>query len=435
MFSHDSKATPAVLVARLAGVIDELQSLDLTSTADDGILELLRDLEAQKRRLPTAEHAAIAEVQSRHLAHERGCANTATLLRQLLRIDPLEASGLVAAAAELGPRRTLAGEPLPPIFAATADACAGGTISAKHAAIITEAVTKLPTEIQADLDVTVEGILLAQAGQLDPKLLRVAAQDLRAALDQDGVVAEEHDRRRRRELTVHQHADGTATIAGHLTAVCAETLLTVLDTLARPRPAEDGERDPRSAGQRRHDAMHDALLLTLRSRQLPDCGGVAATIVLTMTEQQLHDGRGTVTTGHGARISVPEALTLLGDAQIIPVVLGKTRQIEAYGDTHRIFTRNQRLAMIARDGGCSFPGCDIPPAWCQAHHVTDYAITRHTRVDDGTLLCGFHHREHPKLGWSCAMLDSVPHWTPPRWLDPEQTPRRNAMHDPVLELV
>jgi hypothetical protein len=28
-------------------------------------------------------------------------------------------------------------------------------------------------------------------------------------------------------------------------------------------------------------------------------------------------------------------------------------------------------------------------------HITDYAITKRTSVDDGTLLCGYHHREHP----------------------------------------
>ena len=53
--------------------------------------------------------------------------------------------------------------------------------------------------------------------------------------------------------------------------------------------------------------------------------------------------------------------------------------------------------MIARDLGCSFPGCTAPPAWCQAHHITDFSLTRRTSVDDATLLCGLH-REHPRLG-------------------------------------
>ena len=64
-----------------------------------------------------------------------------------------------------------------------------------------------------------------------------------------------------------------------------------MDTLARPQPAEDGQRDPRTPGQRNHDALHDGLLMLLRSDQLPDCGGITATIVLTMTPDQMQHGR------------------------------------------------------------------------------------------------------------------------------------------------
>ncbi|MDT4960442.1 MAG: hypothetical protein QOF87_89, partial [Pseudonocardiales bacterium] len=45
---------------------------------------------------------------------------------------------------------------------------------------------------------------------------------------------------------------------------------------------------------------------------LPDCAGFAATIVLHMSPDHFDTGTGLVTTGHGAQISVPEALTLLG---------------------------------------------------------------------------------------------------------------------------
>jgi hypothetical protein len=69
-------------------------------------------------------------------------------------------------------------------------------------------------------------------------------------------------------------------------------------------------------------------------------------------------------------------LSLAGDARIMPVVLTKTREITAYGDTHRIFTEAQRLAMIARDQGCSFPGCSVGPAWCQAHREDVGVLSR-----------------------------------------------------------
>jgi hypothetical protein len=32
--------------------------------------------------------------------------------------------------------------------------------------------------------------------------------------------------------------------------------------------------------------------------------------------------------------------------------------------TRRIASPAQTLALIARDGGCSFPGCDVAPQWC-----------------------------------------------------------------------
>ncbi|MGH8961702.1 MAG: HNH endonuclease signature motif containing protein [Jatrophihabitantaceae bacterium] len=87
--------------------------------------------------------------------------------------------------------------------------------------------------------------------------------------------------------------------------------------------------------------------------------------------------------------------------------------------------------MIARDKGCSFPGCDAPPQWTQAHHVIDYARGGATSIDSGCLLCGVH-REFEKMGWRCTMLGGVPHWLAPLWRDPDQTPIRNRTHDPQL---
>ena len=81
-------------------------------------------------------------------------------------------------------------------------------------------------------------------------------------------------------------------------------------------------------------------------------------------------------------------------------VLGSVRGIHGYGTLHRIFTEGQRLALAARDHGCSFPGCTVSPAWCQAHHVVPFAEGGPTCVDNGTLLCGAHHREFQRLGYT-----------------------------------
>ena len=122
-------------------------------------------------------------------------------------------------------------------------------------------------------------------------------------------------------------------------------------------------KDPRTAGQRRHDGLLDALLLTLRAEQLPTCNGVTTTILLTLTADQAATGAGMATTGHGALLPVGQALAMAGgDTRVFPVIFDKTRRVQAYGTAHRIFTEGQRLAMIARDQGCSFP--DAPPHRC-----------------------------------------------------------------------
>ena len=236
---------------------------------------------------------------------------------------------------------------------------------------------------------------------------------------------------------MHQRPDGSSSGSFELTAHATEALLTVLDATAAPRPSTtgpeaDGVKDPRTAGQRRHDGLLEALLLTLRSEQLPSCNGVTTTMLLTMTTDQAATGVGLAQTGHGALIPAGQALAMAGgDARVFPVIFDRARRVQAYGTAHRIFTEGQRLAMIARDQGCSFPGCTAPALWTEAHHIVDYALGGKTSVDNGTLLCRFDHDNHVKSGWTCRMLNGTPHWTPPKWIDKTQTPRRNHAHNPI----
>jgi len=108
--------------------------------------------------------------------------------------------------------------------------------------------------------------------------------------------------------------------------------------------------------------------------------------------------------------------------------LSDTGAILAHTDTRRLFTETQRLAMAARDRGCTFPGCDAPPAWTQAHHIIEHAAGGPTSIDNGALICGHDHRERIRQGWTCTLHHGQPAWVPPRWIDPDQKPRINTMH-------
>jgi hypothetical protein len=88
----------------------------------------------------------------------------------------------------------------------------------------------------------------------------------------------------------------------------------------------------------------------------------------------------------GQAISASALLHLACDAQIVPVIFSDTGGVLAYGRERRLASVGQRLALAARDGGCSFPGCDRPPAWTEVHHVTEWITGGPTDLDNMTLL-------------------------------------------------
>jgi hypothetical protein len=90
------------------------------------------------------------------------------------------------------------------------------------------------------------------------------------------------------------------------------------------------------------------------------------------------------------------------------------------GRKKRYFTRAQRRALATRDGGCVFPGCGAPPSWCHAHHVVEWRNGGPTDVDNGVLLCAFHHRLIHRGEFQLRMVRGRPQLLSPRWVDPQQ---------------
>jgi hypothetical protein len=163
-------------VAALQADLDALLSEDLVGLDRDELLEGLRGFESFKRRLPVMDHQLVAEVLDRRLADEVCEPSARTLLRNVLRIGPGEAAARVRAAQNFGPRRSLPGEVLPPLFTRTAAAQAAGIISAQHAAVIVRAVDHIPLALQADWEAVVEAELVEYAAVFDPLYLQRIAR-------------------------------------------------------------------------------------------------------------------------------------------------------------------------------------------------------------------------------------------------------------------
>ena len=132
----------------------------------------------------------------------------------------------------------------------------------------------------------------------------------------------------------------------------------------------------------------------------------------------------------GGWLSPAQARRFLCDAKIVPAILGSNSEVLDIGRKSRTFPAGIRRAIAARDRGCIWPGCDRPPNWCDAHHVKfwmrDFGSTSY---QNGVLICPYHHSEVHKGEWLIKMCpDGMPELIPPKWIDPEQRPRRNRLH-------
>jgi Domain of unknown function (DUF222) len=152
-------------------------------------------------------------------------------------------------------------------------------------------------------------------------------------------------------------------------------------------------------------------------------GGVDVTGGFPGNRAQRRGARRMAVTETGVPISVGWARRLACDATIIPLVLGANSEPLDVGRATKAVPAALRRALIARDKGCAFPGCRRPPRWCDAHHLQHWLDGGPTALHNLVLLCDYHHHVIHHDGWSVAIVDGRPLFTPPAWLDPLQRPR------------
>ena len=138
--------------------------------------------------------------------------------------------------------------------------------------------------------------------------------------------------------------------------------------MALAAPKRNPNLDSSTPTRHRMGLAFTEYLETRPEHTVPHSGGVAATVVVTMTIETLMGGLQAAGLCDGTRISAGEARRLACGAGIIPVVLGGPSEPLDVGRQRRFHTKAMRIAMGIRDTGCTVVGCDRPPAMCQAHH-------------------------------------------------------------------
>ncbi len=91
---------------------------------------------------------------------------------------------------------------------------------------------------------------------------------------------------------------------------------------------------------------------------------------------------------------------LMCDAALHPVIVNSLGVPIDMGRSVRLATPAQRRALTVRDGGCIFPGCNAPAAWCDAHHVNHFEDGGPTDLNNLALLCRHHHGITHRTGWT-----------------------------------
>ena len=307
---------------------------------------------------------------------------TGTMIAALTHQNPAVGSGIVARA------RALRSMP------ATEAAYRHGTITGRHVQVLIDAATGLDTfnhgdgeQTLVDLAATTEPAALAAVVKVLIEQARPEApdQDYRAARD-------------RRTVSFTELPDTTWKLSGILDPVAGRRLR---DAFAKFMDAPSPE-DSRTVGQRRADALDDAVAAGLANTSPMGVSGV----LITADVDSLAQGRGLLDDMPVG----PELFDLLTCTGILSVILGTNRG-EGFvplmqGRAKRRATAAQWASLIVRDRGCVH--CGKHWLYVQAHHVIHWRDGGTTDVSNLCLLCPRCHADLHLGYFSVEMVDGLP---------------------------
>jgi hypothetical protein len=425
--------------------------------SDDELEAAVEGCERLRSLVYGLELALVAEADARDLGRRLGAASTAAWLAGRFRMRPGRARSLVQVAnrshADDGPvdyaanvRSAATGREL----RATAAALAEGVISPDHVVVVGKLMERVPVAVSVEEAQQAESQLAEFCRQHDPSTVAKLGEYMLALMSADTLEEQEAERHRAREL---RFDEATGRLMGRLTSEGLALVRTALDPLAAPVPAADGERDPRSPGQRSADALVELARRAIAADSFETNHGISHRVVVTVGLDALAHGHehqsepllmravggdgaaapfrvagqnGPGDVLWGGLISPSAARRIACCAGIQRVVLDPNGAVLDVGREYRTATPAQFAALVARDGGCAFPGCTRPASWCIAHHVVHWADGGETNLDNLVLLCTHHHTVVHHHGWDVQLApDRLPDFFPPPWVDPDREPQRN----------
>lgn len=275
----------------------------------------------------------------------------------------------------------------------TGEAFRAGDVGPVHVRLLGEALEQLPSA-QRD---QAEGELLELARTCDPVTFGRRVREYLAQHAPRELHQQEKGQHRQRRFRMTDTEDGGVAFSGQAYGTAAELARTALQAFRRP----DTPEEHRTPEQRSADAFEQLCDAALRLGDAPTVHGERPHVVLVVEESQLQQDAGVGRFAHSSQpITLAEVGTLLTDCAVSRVVRDADRVPIEVTKSVRTVPMGLWRALVVRDGGCRWEGCDAPASWCDvAHGEHAYRSEGRLCLSNATLLCRRHHRRFDKGPW------------------------------------
>ncbi|MEU4451880.1 DUF222 domain-containing protein [Nocardioides sp. NPDC023903] len=354
------------------------------------LLERLEKLQAQQAALKLRVLASAGDI-----AEETGAKDVSAWMRAELLVDKGIARSQIKLATSVAK------------YDLVAAGLAEGVVSQDKARVIARALDKIETNPVASAEdlILAEKLLVDYATRMTASELRIVGKRILREVDPvrfedaeaKALLAQEERAQQKTALRVWDNHDGTIGFDGVLPTSIGMRFKRLVEAYAQPRKQQlVAKGAPLPPWERLMGQGFARLLETIDPAALPRHGGDATTINVVISLEELRKDLGIAILGYdetnGATISAAEARRMACNATIIPWVLGGDSEVLDAGRGSRFFQPIQRRALRLQQKCCQAEGCDMPPEWCDAHHLEPWAAGGKTNLKDGALLCPHHHR-------------------------------------------
>jgi hypothetical protein len=276
-----------------------------------------------------------------------------------------------------------------------------GRVSIATALVALKEMRLLKPHLDPDAVDTVWDAYMTLGERCDARTVRRLREELLARYGLDGDFEDTEDRAREGQcLTLGKEiAPGLWEFTMRLTREGRATLEAAIGPGSAPTPSPADDHGPAQPDTRPHEQRRAEALVTLIGRAQKAGNSTWSStkaqifVGIGLEDLQRRAGAGSLLGGlTGGDLVTPETVRRWAcDATIIPAALSSCGDVVDLGRAERYFTPAQIRRLWLRDRHCTYPGCDAPAAWCDAHHLIHWLDHGPTDLDNAALLCQRHH--------------------------------------------